>query len=479
MEPGISRREFGKRLARVASGAALFALQPSCRSIQPSRPVSQLLRDDLAGLSGTLLLDDPARNAAADDFGHIVRRLPIAVLKPGSAEDVVKLVQFANRHGLKIAMRGAGHAMFGDTQVDGGVVIDTSTLNSVRVMSSAGRRIVEAGPGVLWGAVWDATYAEKLTPPVNVDTGVLSVGGTVSTGGFGGTSWRQGLQVDHVLELQVVTGYGELVTCSDERNSDLFNAALAGMGQCGVIVKVLMELVAAPTHVHFFVLSYPDLPSAIADLTLLVRDGRYAWLDGRTTARPGGGFTYNLEAGAFYDAPEAPGEEKLLSGLRFTSQTGRVMTYPEFYRRVAGRLPPLPHPWLYLCVPASRFVEYATGVFASPAESAFAAPRFSVWRRESIKRPLARVPNEDLIARFQLSRNPPASADVASLVAMNRSLYERAREMGGTRLTTSAIPFSQVDWSQHYGSVWESFRSAKKRFDPNNVLAPSQGMFPS
>ena len=35
MEPRISRREFGKRLARVASGTALLALQPSCSSQLP------------------------------------------------------------------------------------------------------------------------------------------------------------------------------------------------------------------------------------------------------------------------------------------------------------------------------------------------------------------------------------------------------------------------------------------------------------
>jgi len=474
----VSRREFGKGLARVASGAALFALQPSCSSTRPLS-IGQLLRNDLTDLSGALLFDDAARQAAADDFGHIVRRMPLAVLQPGSAQDIAKLVQFASRRGLKVAIRGNGHAMFGDTQVDGGVVIDSRSLNSVRVTNSSGRRVVEASAGALWGAVLDTAYAEKLTPPVNVDTGVLSVGGTISTGGFGGTSWREGLQIDHILELQVVTGVGELVTCSEERNVDLFNAMLAGMGQCGMIVKVVMTLVAAPTHVLLFVLSYADLPTAIADLTLLVKDGRFTYLDGRTTARPDSAFTYNLEAGAFYDTPNTPDEPSLLAGLRFASRTARVMTYPEFFRRVPGRLPPLPHPWLYLCLPASRFAEYAAGVFASPAEFAFSAPRFSIWRRASIKRPLARVPNEDLVARFQLSRMPPASADIAALVAMNRALYERAREMGGTRLTTTAIPFSQTDWSQHYGPVWQSFRAAKARFDPSNAIASGQGIFPS
>jgi cytokinin dehydrogenase len=481
MEGKISRREFGKRLAKVASGAALFALQPSCTSTQRSLPMGQLLRNDLTDLSGTLLFDDAARQAAADDFGHIVHRLPIAVLKPGSVQDIVKMVQFANRRGLKISMRGQGHAMLGQSQVDGGVVIDSSNLNSVRIINSGGQRAVEAGPGALWGPVLNAAYVNKLTPPVNVDGAYLSVGGTISTGGFGGTSAREGFQVDHVLELQVVTGDGQLVTCSDERNSDLFNAALAGMGQCGIIVNVVLALVPAPTHVLLFVLNYTDLQTASADLTFLVKDGRFNHLDVRTTARPGGGFTFNIEGGAFYDAPHTPSEVQALAGLRFTSRTARVMTYVEYYRpqNACNVCTPLPHPWLYLCLPASRFVEYAARVLATPAEVAFAFPRFSAWRRNSIKRPLARMPNEDLVFRFQLSRNPPASADIPSVIAMNRTLYQRARDMGGTRLTTTAIPFSQADWIHHYGPVWESFRDAKKRFDPNNVLTPGQGMFPS
>src|SRR5262245_3444822 len=476
MDRRISRRELGKRLAKVASGAALLALQPSCTSTQRSLPTGQLLRNDLKGLSGTLLFDDAARQAAADDFGHIVHHLPTAVLKPGSIQDIVKLVQFANRHGVKVSMRGQGHAMFGQTQVDAGVVIDSSNLNSVRVINSGRQRAVEAGPGALWGSVVNAAYVNKLTPPVNVEGAYLSVGGTISTGGFGGTSAREGFQVDHVLELQVVTGDGQLVTCSDERNSDLFNAALAGMGQCGIIVNVVLALVPAPTHVLFFILNCVDLQTAAADLAFLVNDRRFNHLEGRTDARPGGGFTYQLETGAFYDAPNAPGQSQLLPGLRFTSQTTREMTYVDYCRPQnacnVNVCTPLPHPWLYLCLPASTFVEYAAKVVATPAEVAFASPRFSAWSRNSIKRPLVRMPNEELVFKFQLSRQPPASADISSLITMNRTLYERARDMGGTRLTTTAIPFSQADWIQHYGPVWESFRAAKNRFDPNNVLTP-------
>jgi FAD/FMN-containing dehydrogenase len=280
-----------------------------------------------------------------------------------------------------------------------------------------------------------------------------------------------------VLELQVVTGQGKVVTCSDERNSDLFNAALGGMGQCGLIVEATLELVPAPTHVGLFLLSYPDLETLTADLMSVVNDGRFDHLDGRTAPLKGGGFTYNLEAGVFYNAPKPPGDAQLLPGLSFASQAARTMTYVEYYRRLPDLLPRVPHPWLFLCLPASRFLEYAKRVYSIPAEFAYSPPRFSVWRTSSIKRPLTRVPNEDVVVRFQCSRNPPP-AEVPAVIAMNRTLYERARDMGGTHVTTSAIPLSQADWIHHYGPAWAPFRDAKRQYDPSNVLTPGPGIFP-
>jgi FAD/FMN-containing dehydrogenase len=477
MERAISRRAFAKRLS---VGAALVALQPACTSMR-SRPTGQALRNDLTGLSGTLLIDDAIRYAASRDFGNIVHRLPSAVLRPGGAGDIVKLVQLANQQGFKVAMRTAGsHAFFGQSQVEGGVVIDARPLNAVRVVTVGGRPALDVGPGAQWGPVLDTANASRLTPPVNIDDMPLSVGGTLSTMGFGGATGREGFQVDHVLELEVVTGSGELVTCSDQRNSDLFNAVLAGMGQCAIIVKAVMELVPGPANVLFFLLSYPDLQTAVADLTRLVNGGRFQHLDGRTVPRQGGGFTYNVEAGVFYDTPTPPDEAPLLDGLKFESKTTRPMNFAAYYRRAQDFSPAaylLPHPWLYLCLPAAGFMDYATKIIATPAEVAFANPRFSVWQRKSMKRPLARVPDGDLVYRFQLGRVPPETADIAALVAMNRTLYERARDVGGTRMTSSAIPFSPEDWVRHYGPAWPAFAAAKARYDPKNVLTPGQRMF--
>jgi cytokinin dehydrogenase len=304
MQRSISRRDFGKRLA---GGAALLALQPAWSYLA----AAQSLRNDLKDLSGELSFDDAVLQAAADDFGRVVHKKPAAVLRPSDAQDIAKLVQFANRQGVKIAMRGQGHSFFGQTQVADGVVIDSSSLNAVRIVKSGADGTAEIGAGSKWHPVLMAANAQKLTVPV--------VGGTISTGGFGVTTYNLGLQVDHVQELEVVTGDGQIVTCSDERNSDLFNAMLGGLGQCGIITKVVMRLMDAPTNVLFIKMDYDDFQSASADLALLAKDGRFHHLDGRGAGRPTGGVGY--------DAPNYPDDAKLTAGLKFAKKTSTVMTY--------------------------------------------------------------------------------------------------------------------------------------------------------
>ena len=474
MQRNISRRDFGKRLA---GGAALLALQPAWNCLA----AAQSLRNDLKDLKGELYFDDAVLQAAADDFGHVVHKKPTAMLRPVDAQDIAKLVQFANRQGLKVAMRGQGHSFFGQTQVEGGVVINSSSLNAVRIVKSGTGGTAEIGSGSKWHPVLMAANAQKLTVPVIADT-FLSVGGTISTGGFGVTTYNLGLQVDHVQELEVVTGDGEIITCSDERNSDLFNAMLGGLGQCGIITKVVMRLMAAPTNVLFIKMDYDDFQSASADLALLAKDGRFHHLDGRGAGRPAGGVGYYVEGGAFYDAPNAPDEAKLTAGLKFAKKTATVMTYEQYFRReeVCGACTtPLQKPFVYLCIPASRYDEYTSGILSSPTEFAFLVPRMSAWRRNAIKRPLTRMPDEEIIYRFQLSRILPAGTDTASMIALNRTLYERARDMGGYRMTSSAVAMSQDDWKRHYGPAWQTVQAAKTKFDPKNVLTPGHGMFPS
>jgi cytokinin dehydrogenase len=71
--------------------------------------------------TGTLGVTEAALAAAAEDFGHHVHRRPLAVLRPGTASDVVEVVRFGRARGLRVVARGAGHSVDGQAQVRGGV----------------------------------------------------------------------------------------------------------------------------------------------------------------------------------------------------------------------------------------------------------------------------------------------------------------------------------------------------------------------
>lgn len=96
------------------------------------------------------------------------------------------------------------------------------------------------------------------SPPTLTDYIDLSIGGTLSVGGIGGQVFAHGLQVDNVLELQVVTGKGKLVTCSPTHRKKLFNSVRAGLGQFGIIVRARVRLVDVPSTVRVYTAFYTE-----------------------------------------------------------------------------------------------------------------------------------------------------------------------------------------------------------------------------
>jgi cytokinin dehydrogenase len=438
----------------------------------------------LPPLDGTLTTDPAALAAAADDFGHIIHRTPVAVLRPGSIEDVVKVVRFAREHDIRVSGRGKGHTALGQSQVSAGVVIDMTTLNQIHSVA-ADRAVVDAG--VVWRDLLLATIPAGLTPPVLTDYTRLTVGGTLSVGGVSGRSYVHGAQVDNVLELQVVTGEGELVTCSESSNRSLFEAALAGLGLCAVIVRATVRLIPARERAQTQRFFYPDAPTMLADLQFLIGAERFDHIRGMSVPTPAG-FAFFLEATSFYTSPaELPANPT--EGLNFIpgSQQVEDITYFEYTDLVVKLIDSLneaglggfPHPWLDLFVPGSKIDEFASRTIAALDPSLFLPGSlilFYPFVKSRLKRPMLRAPDEEVFFLFDILRTVPHEAADAVL-AENRRLYEENRDLGGRFYTISAVPLGHHDWVKHFQPFWGRLVSEKSRHDPDNVLGPGPGVF--
>jgi FAD/FMN-containing dehydrogenase len=44
--------------------------------------------------------------------------------------------------------------------------------------------------------------------------------------------------------------------------------------------------------------------------------------------------------------------------------------------------------------------------------------------------------------------------------------------MGGKRYLSGYVNFTQEEWRMHYGDSWEPYCAAKRKYDPDGILAP-------
>jgi cytokinin dehydrogenase len=179
-----SRRAFLDLAARV-SGSLVVGFDSRLRRWVVEGQTKSKVFAEGPKLDGSLLYDEASRAAAATDFGNIVHRMPAAVLKPGSAQDVVTMVFYANEHAINIAMRGQGHSAYGQSMVKGGIVIDSSTLNQISITGNS----VIAEAGTTWGDLAAATVARGLTPPVTLQDPTQTVTWVGHLGNQGNRYW--------------------------------------------------------------------------------------------------------------------------------------------------------------------------------------------------------------------------------------------------------------------------------------------------
>ncbi|PNG23850.1 FAD-linked oxidase [Streptomyces cahuitamycinicus] len=287
----------------------------------------------IPSLRGVLSTRDADLDAVARDFGNRVHHRPLAVLRPADPADVAAVVRFGRDCGLAVVPRGAGHSVDGQAQAKDGIVVDLSSLAAVHELGPDWIR-VEAG--ARWSAVVAATLPCGLAPPVLPDYLELSVGGTLSVGGLGGASHQYGCVADNVLELEVVTPEGTLLTCSPTRNAELFDAVRASQGQHGIMTGVTLALTEARSTARRYLLGYRDLGAFLADQQRLTEDRRFDHVAGQAR-HEGPGWLFVLEAMKAFVPPNEPDDRDLLDHLAYQRGTEVIETtgYEAFLQRLA------------------------------------------------------------------------------------------------------------------------------------------------
>ncbi|WP_067824046.1 FAD-binding protein [Actinomadura kijaniata] len=347
------------------------------------------------------------------DFGGLVERTPRRVVRPRSARDVAAAMPGA-------VPRGCGHS-------DDGRSLTAGTLLDMRAMAAVGevrpgRVAVEAG--ATWREVLDATLPHGLAPPVLTDHLDLTVGGTLSAGGIGGSSHRHGTQADNVLDLEVVTPDGAVTSCSPATRPELFDAVRAGAGRHGVITRATLRLVAVPARVVSCKIHCTGA-AALLDRQRAV-DAPHVF--GQAKPQDGPGWRYELKAVLPAGSPLPEGAVEA-EELPFPAFADRMR--PDVERLVALGEWRRPHPWQVVLLPAARAAGVIERTLAETAPADIGLSGVVLVKRLAVRRvPNLRAPADPVL--FGLLRTAsPGATPPGRMLAANRTLLERARAVGG------------------------------------------------
>ena len=112
-------------------------------------------------------------------------------------------------------------------------------------------RVIEVEGMTPYSDLVDATLPHGVMPAVVPQLKSITIGGAVSGIGIESSSFRYGLPHETVLEMDVLLGHGEVVTCSpDNEHRDLFFGFPNSYGTLGYILKLRTLAVPVKPYVH-------------------------------------------------------------------------------------------------------------------------------------------------------------------------------------------------------------------------------------
>jgi FAD/FMN-containing dehydrogenase len=206
--------------------------------------------------------------------------------------------------------------------------LDVSGLDGVIGIDAAGRTADVQGM-CTYERLVDETLCHGLIPYVVPQLKTITLGGAVTGLGIESTSFRSGLPHESVIEMDVFTGSGDVVTASPDEHADLFRTFPNSYGSLGYATRLRIKLEPVPAYVALRHVRFHEPDKLSAAITEIVEtrewDGvRVDGLDG-VAFEPG---EYYLTLATWTDEPVVGGRPQAPSDY-----TGQQIYYRSIQRR--------------------------------------------------------------------------------------------------------------------------------------------------
>ncbi len=179
------------------------------------------------------------------------RELPLMVVLPTSIAQVQAVMRACSRRQTPVVTRGAGTGLSGGAlPISNGVLLSLTRMNKI-LHIDAPAKTARVEPGVTNLSISEAVKHLGLYYAPDPSSQIAcSIGGNVAENSGGVHCLKYGLTVHNVLQLQVVTVDGQLMTVGSEAldspGLDLLALMTGSEGMLGLVVEVLVKLLPIP-----------------------------------------------------------------------------------------------------------------------------------------------------------------------------------------------------------------------------------------
>ena len=217
-----------------------------------------------AEVRGEVRFGGADRGMYASDASNY-RMVPLGVILPRDADDVVAAVAACRKSGPPIFARGGGTAIPGQT-VNDGVLFDFSKyMNAIHELDPANKR-ARVQPGVVLDTLRDAANKHGLTfGPDPATHSRCTLGGMIGNNSCGVHSVMAGETSDNIEELEILTYDGTRMRVGATSDADVDSFIQSG-GPVGEIYRKLKAFIN--THAIAIRETFPQIPRRVSGYNL-------------------------------------------------------------------------------------------------------------------------------------------------------------------------------------------------------------------
>ena len=213
---------------------------------------------------GEVRFDDGSRALYATDASNY-RQVPIGVVLPRDANDVIATVELARRFGAPILGRGAGTSLAGQC-CNVAVILDMSKYMHRVTEMNPGEKFARIEPGIVLDDLRHEAEKHALTfGPDPATHRWCTLGGMIGNNSCGVHSIMSGKTVDNIDELEVLT-YDGVRMRTGATSEDELSRIIAGGGRRGEIYSGLRSI--RDRYADLIRARYPRIPRRVSGYNL-------------------------------------------------------------------------------------------------------------------------------------------------------------------------------------------------------------------